>query len=127
MAYCKPPPEHRFKPGQSGNPGGKPKGLITKAQIEVIFQQIALKNRDELEALRDDRLSPMLHSVVASAILKAHEKGDMITLEAIMARAVGKVKDEVDTTTRNEDSVVKGIPTEDLLKLVAQDPDKKLG
>lgn len=25
VGYCKPPPQHRFKPGQSGNPGGRPR------------------------------------------------------------------------------------------------------
>ncbi len=34
-----PPPEHRFKPGQSGNPGGRPKTkLLTQAYRELLEQ-----------------------------------------------------------------------------------------
>lgn len=68
----------------------------------------------------------MLECVIAASMLKAHDKGDMMTLEAIMSRAVGKVKEEIDQTTRTDDSVVKGVPTAKLLELVNEDPDKKM-
>jgi hypothetical protein len=31
IGHCRPPIEHRFKPGQSGNPGGKPRRAATGA------------------------------------------------------------------------------------------------
>lgn len=49
-----PPEEHRFKPGESGNPKGKPKGTI---HLSTIIQELAddmdwskttLKNKEEL-------------------------------------------------------------------------------
>lgn len=40
----KPPNEHKFKKGQSGNPGGRPKGAVGKATIvkKVLFANIAI-------------------------------------------------------------------------------------
>jgi hypothetical protein len=40
-----PPPEHRFKPGQSGNPGGRPKGVVTNLirQLLIADEQVFAK------------------------------------------------------------------------------------
>lgn len=63
--------EHAFKPGQSGNPGGRPKGSRNKM---TILREDA--ERDLLEGIRLD-----MSEVVQTAIRKAKE-GDnqMITL-----------------------------------------------
>ena len=36
--YKRPPPAHRFKPGQSGNPSGRPKG---SANLKTMVQKLA--------------------------------------------------------------------------------------
>ena len=33
VGYGRPPPEHRFRPGQSGNPKGRPRGANSEATI----------------------------------------------------------------------------------------------
>ncbi len=38
-----PPEEHRFKPGQSGNPGGFPKGFIRLSQAYAIVSEYSLE------------------------------------------------------------------------------------
>lgn len=41
VGYCKPPPEHQFKKGQSGNPGGHKKATSTFSEaIEARFDEV---------------------------------------------------------------------------------------
>jgi hypothetical protein len=45
IGYASPPPEHRWKPGQSGNPRGRPKGRKNEATIlkEILARRVAFR------------------------------------------------------------------------------------
>ncbi len=73
-----PPPEHRFKPGQSGNPGGRPKAkLITTAY------------REALELL-DPKEKKTLAQVLANITVEQARKGNLAALKEITDRTEGK-------------------------------------
>lgn len=116
--YLKP-----FPKGVSGNPSGRPKGYLTKAQVEAMFQKFSVKNREELQAVVEDKKSSMLEIMIASVMIKAAKDGDYQRVQFLLDRAIGKVKDVVEQT--NIDGGVKdlvdSVSTDDLLKLVVND------
>jgi hypothetical protein len=76
VGYGKPPAEHRFKKGQSGNPKGRTKGSKNKPKIDIGHGMRAAEEYLRLEAYRPVTL---------------REDGELIELPAIQAvfRAMG--------------------------------------
>jgi hypothetical protein len=80
VGYGKPPVKTRFKPGQSGNPGGRAKGSKNKqpAPHEEPFKNVILKEAYRQIAIYDGTKNirmPMAQAVVRSIGVKAG-KGD---------------------------------------------------
>lgn len=87
-----PPPEHRWQPGQSGNPKGRPKGL----SITTLLHQLL------------DKLAPGTQLSIAEALtnvaVREAMKGDFRFFKEIWDRVDGPVaqKLEVEGTLREE-------------------------
>jgi hypothetical protein len=101
----KPPPEHtRFKPGQSGNPGGKVKvpedikeaRKLNQVELERIINKYLAMSRDEVKAAIGAPSTPMMELMVASIVAQAAQKGDHQRLDFVLNRLVGKVKDQIE-------------------------------
>lgn len=116
VGYAKPPAEHRFKPGQSGNPAGRPKGqpnfatvvkkaitekvVVTvrgrrrqKTKLEVAMAQLANKaTGGDLHAIRLMlSLQPVLELNDADEIQTPDLKQNRELAQKIVARMVKKV------------------------------------
>jgi hypothetical protein len=75
VGYAKPPIEHRFRPGQSGNPSGRPKGAKNKLSTELEKIQATFKKicgervpiRKGNQVIRMPKMDYILHSAVDKA------------------------------------------------------------
>lgn len=111
-----------FKPGQSGNPGGRVKEThsmkeirkLTQQQIEEMASLILNGNVDELKRIAQSSESSTLQVWISSGAITGIKKGDMGALNAILDRIVGKVKTPIGI---NEDTGIK-IIVEDYTKKV---------
>ena len=93
----------RFKPGQSGNPNGRPPVAgdvlkirkVTNDEIKEVGSLLLESNEQGIVELANNDETPMLKKWITEVALKGKKNGDMGTLNALLDRIVGKVKDVV--------------------------------
>jgi len=97
-------PGKPFQPGRSGNPGGRPKlsaedralRNMTKEQFREVANLLIEKDDQELMRIASTPGTPFLMVWLIQCYLKGAENGDYDTLDKLMNRVIGKVRDEVD-------------------------------
>ena len=102
MAF--PNDDTKFKPGESGNPKGRPRKLVSllKEQgyklSEINDTLMALLSMDmtELKEAFENPSATVLEKAVAGAIRKSIEKGSLYNIETIITRAMGKPKEQTE-------------------------------
>ena len=83
VGYGKPPREHRFKPGQSGNPRGRPKGARGfKADVEEALRATIVITEDGKQ-----RRITIVAAALKRLIQKAVQKGDLRAIETLFTLA----------------------------------------
>jgi len=108
-----PPEEHRFKPGQSGNPNGRPKGAVSF--LKILREKL---NEELPDAATGERRKRAVRLVEAA--LSAAEDGDFRYFKEILDRFEGKVPDRMSlsvedvagTLERVAAAVLKVVPKE---------------
>ncbi len=79
VGYGKPPLHSRFRPGQSGNPRGRPKGALgLKATLRKVLGQTVTVREGEV-VRRVTRLEAVLLSLIARAV-----KGDAKAIATVL-------------------------------------------
>ncbi len=106
-----------FKKGKSGNPAGKAKDPpelkklknLTKQELADIGSLIVKGDYVALRALAKAPGATVLQRMLASIAMRIIEKGDMHSLDILLNRMVGRVKEEV-ALTGNVPQVVVNLP-----------------
>jgi len=93
------PPDHvKWKPGQSGNPSGRPKGIIRSDEVQALLGRLWKLTREELQKIVQDPKSTMGEIMVASVMARAAKDGDASRLQFLLDRAVGKVRESLEVS-----------------------------
>ena len=98
------PPEHsKFKPGESGNPNGRPKGTRNRSTIarEWLEVQQSIKNpiTGQNEILQQ-------HDIMTLALIKKANEGDVNAFKELMDSAYGKLSQTLTHEGNPEQPVV---------------------
>ena len=99
-----PPGAKPFKKGQSGNPAGKPRKIVSACMalgykrqevIDTLSVMIAY-TLDELKEVYQNKNSTLLELTIANALRKSLEKGSLYTIDSILDRLFGKATEKLD-------------------------------
>jgi uncharacterized protein YjbJ (UPF0337 family) len=96
MANKNPSIHTRFKPGQSGNKSGKPKGLLTRDKVNGTISNLYAMSKEQLRQIIESPKSTMLQIHIASIIANGTKKGCTHALEGLLQRSIGRIKDEAE-------------------------------
>lgn len=100
---------YHFKPGQSGNPKGKPKlddearelKRLDRDSYNRMLNKIGNLKTPELQAIINDPNTVVWEKMIATVAAKAIARGDPSRMEALLSRAIGPVKTQVEMTGAN--------------------------
>ncbi len=91
LGYCKPPQSHQFKPGQSGNPQGRPKGARNfKTELREELSELITVREGDGEILVSKQRA-LIKQIVSSAL--AGDARAIMSLMTVCIREFGNVND----------------------------------
>lgn len=108
-----PPGAKPFVKGQSGNPKGKPRKLVTLlkdngytlAECSSTVQAMMAMTIEELKDVFENKDSTILEKTIANALKKSLEKGSLYSIDTLMTRVFGKPKETSDVTQSGSISI----------------------
>ena len=96
------PEGRRFKPGQSGNPNGRPPipedvkkaRKLNQAEFERVVNDLIGMSVERLEQIAEAKSTPVLHALIARILLKGIDERSRTELNYFVERFLGKVPDQ---------------------------------
>lgn len=93
-----------WKKGQSGNPAGRPRKLVSKlkldgyklTEINDTIQTMVSMTYDELKKVWDNPNSTILEKTIAAALRKSLNEGELSSVETLLNRVYGKPKEKME-------------------------------
>lgn len=107
VGYCRPPAEHRFKPGHSGNPKGRPKGSRNIATI--VADVLARRIRTKIDGI-SQRILPteaLVHVVLRKALNGDRHAWETIFRWAEEGEASKERRDAVRSLGEKEEAILR--------------------
>ena len=105
-----------WKKGQSGNPAGRPKKIVSilgqqgykLSQVNDTIQIMLMMTIKELKVIYDNPDATILEKTIAGAMVNSLKKGSLYSVETLLTRIYGKPKE---TSTVTNDGKIEFIIT----------------
>ena len=99
-----------WKKGQSGNPAGRPKKIVSilgqqgykLSQVNDTIQIMLMMTIKELKVIFDNPDATILEKTIAGAMVNSLKKGSLYSVETLLTRIYGKPKETSAVTTNGK-------------------------
>jgi hypothetical protein len=103
---------HKWERGKaSPNPSGRPKSLknmlkleydLTPSQTNEAILSLLMHTKSQMQSISHDDTQPMFTRIIAKAILKSYDMGNLYALESLLNRTQGMPKQQTELKTTQE-------------------------